>query len=886
MSSQKGFAHLFLLLFLVIGLVVGIYLVQKTTIFKSHAYQSSVTFRSAVDNSVLSKNGSNIPLTKSNLINVELTLPTDLSGFKNAGDDSTPQTNKTGPFKRNVLVLSYFPLTPDGKKIDINVTGDIDYSYDFAHKRVMDGTETLVKAIAKSSTYLGYKDPAAEPSLQYTVLQNKEYKNKVPVKSNGYEPDLMKILQDHQICDLVDTQNVGEVWIWAYQGPTNPATHQPKLAIFESQYTSALLKRANGPYYPAPVCNKGYEILFFNYNVGPDSALHSWGHQIEFEMNYVNPTLFRQFQGQPWLADQNQNRCGTVHEPPNTSQGYNYNNPQQRYSDCLNWDPEGFKDANKSLVDCNTWNGCNDDNPGVGDQNEQMKYFLWMWQNLPGYGNNKTYHGVPLRNWWEVHANFDQFVKNGLNLFSDPPNSYKAYIDESMFVNKTALTLYADRSTAVNGKVIIPAIEVTSFKATAIKLALAGHLDNLDSNVTSGYTKLRYPVTPGEKITVDLFVKADQPNGIYRGVLQVIAEDEKGLYISAVPKGIPYTIQLTGSSPETPSISTSSANASESAVPVANQSQPFFFKMATERADLETTTIQPYRAPFSYTIANTTPGNKFIWFQYFLPDGRSTEPFVTQLYLEAPQVIVTPQPQIPAPPVQAPVAPPTYEEPPVYDAPPPIIIAPVPSIIPVPDPTPIFQPKSCADVKGQCANSGGISSSGGICTVYEERFSADCSATKDLYPYCYSSCTGGTPISTAPKPTPSPSAITSGSSQSCATGLRQECVGYAANGINAYCWDSSNNYKGGVCTASCTKSNDCGVPSGNSAQSGGVTSSNSAKSPTCSYYANSNIKGVCGKTDSTHTASGWNCANATDYGLGNPGCNAEFPSCYVGCTAN
>lgn len=127
------------------------------------------------------------------------------------------------------------------------------------------------------------------------------------------------------------------------------------------------------------------------------------------------------------------------------------------------------------------------------------------------------------------------------------------------------------------------------------------------------------------------------------------------------------------------------------------------------------------------------------------------------------------------------------------------------------------------------------------------------------------------PPQSSPQPTSSPAP----QSQSCGANQRMECLGYAGNGINAYCWEGST-YKGGVCNSNCAKAADCGVGPAPS-------SSPQAIVPTCTYYANSSITGVCGKAD--RTTPGWNCSNASDYGIGNPGCTSAFPVCYVGCTA-
>ncbi len=47
---------------------------------------------------------------------------------------------------------------------------------------------------------------------------------------------------------------------------------------------------------------------------------------------------------------------------------------------------------------------------------------------------------------------------------------------------------------------------------------------------------------------------------------------------------------------------------------------------------------------------------------------------------------------------------------------------------------------------------------------------------------------------------------------SCPKGtVREECIGYSSNRINAYCWGTNNSYLGGKCSSSCAEASKCGV---------------------------------------------------------------------------
>ena len=86
----------------------------------------------------------------------------------------------------NVLVIKYFPLTPQGT-VDVDVTGETTLqgvSYENIRQKTIDITDNLVASLEKASTYLGYKDPAAKPALRYHIFDTIEHKEPVPIAPN------------------------------------------------------------------------------------------------------------------------------------------------------------------------------------------------------------------------------------------------------------------------------------------------------------------------------------------------------------------------------------------------------------------------------------------------------------------------------------------------------------------------------------------------------------------------------------------------------------------------------------------------------------------------------------------------------------------------------
>ena len=258
-------------------------------------------------------------------------------------------------YQMGVLVLKYFPLTADGQNIDIGVTGDVGDSLATIQSRVDGITANLVTDLARGSTYRGFADQAAQPSLHYSIVDTKEFHAAVPSIPSPLNltyprrADYGAILGNVPICDYVDHQGVDEVWIWAYQGP-----HQ--LDISES--------KMSGPYgdisnsyrlNDMPRCSRTYVVYTYNYGRGTAEAIEDHGHQIEAELSQIDQHLFRDlFEGPNYPGTLGvTGRCGSVHNPPNSRFEYDRFDPAPNPSDCLDWKPDGL--GALSQISCATW---------------------------------------------------------------------------------------------------------------------------------------------------------------------------------------------------------------------------------------------------------------------------------------------------------------------------------------------------------------------------------------------------------------------------------------------------------------------------------------------------------------------------------------------------
>src|SRR5687767_8487582 len=74
-------------------------------------------------------------------------------------------TSEPPAYSIPTLVINYYPVR--GDRIDRSITGDVDAPLDKIRRHVQQTTGRVVEALEQGSTYYGYKNPAARPSLQY-----------------------------------------------------------------------------------------------------------------------------------------------------------------------------------------------------------------------------------------------------------------------------------------------------------------------------------------------------------------------------------------------------------------------------------------------------------------------------------------------------------------------------------------------------------------------------------------------------------------------------------------------------------------------------------------------------------------------------------------------
>lgn len=311
-----------------------------------------------------------------------------------------------------VLNLSYIPVK--NGQVDISFTGDWqNLDLNALRKNIQDLSQQLINALNKGSIYHGYKNSGATRFLNYTIFENKEFLEPVPVLylSPPSPADHREILGRLNICDYVENKGIKEVWIWMY--------HTDKVYVVESYLTGPFASFGNG-YMDLPKCKKSYTVYDFNYGRAVAMALENHTHQIEHVLNYIDgrDTTTQEnwgsllFWGKFVGSDKSHKiispGCGWTHYPPNGEKDYDWYNEKQTLSDCEDWKPDGT--SQKKLINCHTWAGSN------CSYDEGLSFKIWWMQNIPGKNNNLIYNGKKLKNWWDFIGDFDQAMQIGKNL--------------------------------------------------------------------------------------------------------------------------------------------------------------------------------------------------------------------------------------------------------------------------------------------------------------------------------------------------------------------------------------------------------------------------------------------------------------------------------------
>ena len=231
-----------------------------------------------------------------------------------------------------VLVISFDP----GDASDTVFEGDPDHL-----------SACLARDMREATRFRG----SADPFVEYRVVESIRVPGQAPQDADG--ADYGAIYDAHDICGRVDAGEIDEVWLWG-----DPGGGFPEWVTTGPHYVK---EWGTG----APTCARQVSTMGFNYGVETQDdtvrggrALHSLGHRLEGMLVYyfegtedkgqTNGGWYEQWDGQnhryhdpsPPLETMD-THCGNVHFPPNTVDGYDYNDDAQVESDCMDWSLAG-----------------------------------------------------------------------------------------------------------------------------------------------------------------------------------------------------------------------------------------------------------------------------------------------------------------------------------------------------------------------------------------------------------------------------------------------------------------------------------------------------------------------------------------------------------------
>ncbi|UCC87755.1 MAG: hypothetical protein JSV81_00200 [Anaerolineales bacterium] len=293
-----------------------------------------------------------------------------------------------------VLLINYFPLKQG--RIDPAVTGDVSAPVDVIRRHTVHTTQQVIWALETGSTYHGYRDPNAQPSLRYDIVQTLEFLEPLPTyhKPGHRQPmtDYNAIMGQIDLGGWVEERGVKEVWLWGYHGGV--------IDLWESNMAGPYGDISNSDRDPddLPVLSKTYTVYHYNYQRGTSEAVEDHLHQIEALLGFIDSRMFwDRFVGKPGKG-----RCGWSHYPPNAERDYDWANRNYVWTDIENWTPEGI--GPQKRMNCTRWN-C-----------DSLTWFIYWMQNLPGAHNGLSYRGRSLSNWWRFIGDFDEAISTARQL--------------------------------------------------------------------------------------------------------------------------------------------------------------------------------------------------------------------------------------------------------------------------------------------------------------------------------------------------------------------------------------------------------------------------------------------------------------------------------------
>lgn len=393
------------------------------------------------------------------------------------------------PINIPVLRMQYYPRDP----VNPDYLDDIETGWtNILVSNMESATDSMVAAnittSGQATRFRGHLNPAAPQYLQFSVIDSLTYYEAMPrgyqlsshipegedsvtirlpngdeerITQASYRPHYNQILTDINICDYVDAQGVKEVWMYGYHSDFI-VPDESKMSSRYGDVSNAWPKDEQIPAeFRLPRCDNSFVIYNFTYQPGGALAyantVHNRMHQIENAVAFaegfgwppneavVEGTIFWDdfsVYGNRGSLPGYRASCGNSHSPPNTFDGYDYNDPAVVENNCETWHIEDYLTTYVDQ-DCSTW-GCTD-----------IGFYTWFMHNIPGYNNQITQGDCTMRNWWDAMVDFNAFIDAGYGLMTCPTSQNGPWLavsfDDSSFTGDDGEVGTANGVTFVDG---------------------------------------------------------------------------------------------------------------------------------------------------------------------------------------------------------------------------------------------------------------------------------------------------------------------------------------------------------------------------------------------------------------------------------------------------
>jgi hypothetical protein len=303
-----------------------------------------------------------------------------------------------------VLAVNYDPILANGKRLSREMR--------WHDPRPM--TTNLLRYLREcSGGYARYElvdfiDVNAFPLKRDGFRYNEEsFREMWKDRKKAHKPDSVSyaaIFRENDLARRVERDDLREIWIWGapYFGMDEYAMKIPG---------DQVLYPPDNPWfyrpYDIPDCGRTVWVMGFNYEVGEDNALHSYGHRVEGILSLtVGRGIWTEEAGETnaWNRftrhakdSPEDTHVGNVHYPPNATKDYDYGRTNVVMSAADDWFNYPELTGLKKRVTNETWG-----------KPHHLNFMKWWLDHLP---KNAGIHEGYYNNWWRYVVDYDRAIR-------------------------------------------------------------------------------------------------------------------------------------------------------------------------------------------------------------------------------------------------------------------------------------------------------------------------------------------------------------------------------------------------------------------------------------------------------------------------------------------